>query len=48
MWWLGLTSGTVMIVATIFLRRFLRSSHSPIDVGTVTENWLAEQRGRKG
>jgi hypothetical protein len=48
MWWLGLTTGTVL-VAALFLRRvFARSSPSAsqLDVGNVSENWLAEQRGR--
>jgi len=49
MWWLGLTTGTVIVAAAFVLRRvFARSSPSAsqLDVGNVSENWLAEQRGR--
>jgi hypothetical protein len=47
MWWLGLTTGTV-IVALVLRRVFARSSPSAsqLEVGNVSENWLAEQRGR--
>ena len=49
MWWLGLTTGTVIVAAPLVARRlFARSSRSAseLEVGNVlSENWLAEQRG---
>jgi hypothetical protein len=52
MWWLGLTTGTVLVAALILRRILARtststSSASSLEVGSVSENWLAEQRGRK-
>ena len=48
MFWFGVTSGTLIVLAFV-LRRALRRSmpKSHIDVGNVSDNWLAEERGRK-
>jgi len=48
MWWLGLTTGSVIVAALFFRRFFARTSRpaSQLEVGNVSENWLAEQRGR--
>jgi hypothetical protein len=45
MWWLGLAAGT--IVVTLIVRRLVNGSPSDIEVGGVSETWLAEQRGKK-
>jgi len=36
-----------LIAAAIARRLFRRRSSRPIDVGPVSEAWLAEQRGRR-
>ena len=48
MWLLGIAAGG-LIVAALILRRALSgsSSTSDIDVGTVSDGWIAEQKGRK-
>jgi hypothetical protein len=47
MWWLGFAAGT--IVVTLVLRRLVNgsASSSDIEVGGVSETWLAEQRAKK-
>ena len=46
--WLAGVAAVVAIVATAAIKRFVRQKRSDaIDVGTVSEGWLAEQRGRK-
>ena len=42
----GLASGAVVLL-TVVLRRIMRRKSQTIDVGTVSESWLAEQRGRR-
>jgi hypothetical protein len=44
-----LAGGTVLIAA-VLVRFFKtrRASHKDIDVGTVSDSWLAERRGMKG
>jgi hypothetical protein len=45
MWW-WLAAGT--IVVTLIVRRLVNgSASSDIEVGGVSETWLAEQRGKK-
>jgi hypothetical protein len=45
MWWLGLAAGT--IVVTLIVRRLVNGATSDIEVGGVSETWLAEQRAKK-
>ena len=42
----GLASGAVVVLLTVLRRMMCRKSQS-IDVGAVSESWLAEQRGRR-
>jgi hypothetical protein len=43
----GLVGGALLITAAV-VRHFLRRRSSrPIDVGPVSDAWLAEQRGRR-
>jgi hypothetical protein len=47
MWWqVGLASGAVVVLFAV-LRRLTRRKSQTIDVGSVSESWLAEQRGRR-
>jgi hypothetical protein len=44
----GLASGAVIVLVTLISRMWRRrSTSSTIDVGSVSESWLAEQRGRR-
>jgi len=43
---LGLASGAVVVLFTV-VRRIMRRKSQSIDVGPVSESWLAEQRGRR-
>jgi hypothetical protein len=43
----GLWGGALFITAAVIRRLFRRRSSRPIDVGSVSEAWLAEQRGRR-
>jgi len=46
--WLAGVAAIVAIVAAAAIKRFVRQKRSEaIDVGTVSEGWLAEQRARK-
>jgi hypothetical protein len=47
MWILGISA--VALVAALIIRRVLSraSSASDVDVGSVSENWLAEHKARK-
>jgi hypothetical protein len=48
MWWqVGLASGAIVVLFTVVIRRFTRRKSQVIDVGSVSESWLAEQRGRR-
>jgi membrane protein implicated in regulation of membrane protease activity len=42
----GLASGAFVVLYAVF-RRFRRRKSEPIDMGSVSESWLAEQRGRR-
>ena len=46
--WLGvgIASGAAVIVLAV-LRRIMKRRPRTIDVGSVSEAWLAEQRGRR-
>jgi hypothetical protein len=50
-WWLGLVGGAAAVI--VLMRRLLSkspsssSSSSDINVSNVSDNWLAEQRGKK-
>jgi hypothetical protein len=47
-WW-KLATGTVVVAAFFVGRAMVRSARVyEIDVGPVSERWLAEQKGRKG
>ena len=43
---LGLASGAVVVLLAV-LRRMMRRKSNSIDVGPVSESWLAEQRARR-
>jgi hypothetical protein len=43
----GLASGAVVVLVTVLRRIWRRRTTSAIDVGSVSESWLAEQRGRR-
>lgn len=43
---IGLASGAVLVVAAVLKRLFRRKS-THIDVGSVSEAWLAEERKRR-
>jgi hypothetical protein len=47
--WIALAgAATLLVFATAAIKRFVRHKRSSeIDVGTVSEGWLSEQRGRK-
>ena len=46
--WLAGVAAIVAIVAAAAIKRFvLKKRSEAIDVGTVSEGWLAEQRSRK-
>jgi membrane protein implicated in regulation of membrane protease activity len=42
----GLASGAVVVLYAVF-RRFKRRKPRTIDMGSVSESWLAEQRARR-
>lgn len=42
----GLASGAVVVLFAVFKRMLRRKTHA-IDVGPVSESWLAEQRARR-
>ena len=43
---LGLAGGVVLLAVTYFTRTWRARKNRPIDVGPVSEAWLAEQRAR--
>jgi hypothetical protein len=46
--WVGIAVAVVAALIGLLRRYLLRSrAAAPIDVGPVSEGWLAEQRGRK-
>jgi hypothetical protein len=44
---IGLWGGGLLIAAAIARQLFRRRSSRPIDVGPVSDAWLAEQRSRR-
>lgn len=42
----GIASGAALIILAV-IRRFMRRKPRSIDVGSVSEAWLAEQRARR-
>lgn len=47
MWLAGVAAIVAMVAAAAIKRFVLQKRREAIDVGTVSEGWLAEQRGRK-
>jgi hypothetical protein len=46
--WIALAGVATLAALAAAIRRFVRHKRSmDIDVGTVSEGWLSEQRGRK-
>ena len=43
---IGMVSGVVLIALSLFRLARRRSRQKHIDVGSVSESWLAEHRGR--
>jgi hypothetical protein len=43
---IGLAGGAVVVIVALLKRMFRRKSN-PLDVGPVSEAWLAEQRKRR-
>jgi hypothetical protein len=44
---IGLWGGAVLLTAAVLRSLLRRRSSRPIDVGPVSDAWLAEQRGRR-
>jgi len=46
--WIALAGAATLVALAAAIKRFVRHKRSTdIDVGTVSEGWLSEQRGRK-
>lgn len=43
----GLAGGAAVVVLFTVIRRWRRRKPQTIDLGAVSESWLAEQRGRR-
>jgi hypothetical protein len=46
--WIALAGAATLVALAAAIKRFVRHKrNTDIDVGTVSEGWLSEQRGRK-
>jgi hypothetical protein len=46
MWMLGIAGGAIVVALAFWKRAMRRSGSRSIDVGPVSDAWLAEQRAR--